>query len=244
MPRLKFALVLCLPLITLAYANAQQQEINRAVRSNNILTRMGTGRLGSGDVVMGMPSTEKSEVIGDTYWDKHWGQSSVQLYKNDEYYDGHFTRYDIKGYELEFKTNAGIKVLRGDLVKNVVWIDSLSGQSRVLVNARDFKEEGVPLSGFLEQLVDGKASLYKKVYLEILKPDFNPALNVGSKDTRIVKKETLYFHADGNLTKIKSRKSLEPLLKANPSATEFAKAQDLKLTKEADLIKLFTFLSK
>lgn len=222
-----------------------QGEISKTVRANNIITRFSqlNQRLTVGDVIVGMQSNDAHEIIGDTYWDKHWGKSSLLLYKNDELVEGYVIRYDIYKNEFEFLIQKDVRVLQGTRVKNIVWIDSISNQTRYMVNAKDYLENDVPLIGFFEVLVEGEITLLKKIRLEILKPDFNPALNVGSKDTRIVKKQTFYYSTDNHLTKIKSKKSLESISKENAKQMEvFIKKEGIKFTEERDLVKLFTFL--
>ena len=232
-----FLVMLCYPLFG--------QAPTQAMRANNILYRysqMQTG-MNSGDVLQSMPSTEVPEVIGDIYWDMRWSKSSILLYKKDELVEGHLTRYDMHRNEFEFKFQNDVKVLKGSFVKNVVWLDSITESPRYLVNGRDYLEDGVPITGFIEVLVEGQNGLFKKMTIEILKPDYNPALAVGSKDYRIIKKGFYYFNIDENLFRIKSKKDIEPLQKeGDASIATFIKKEGIKFNQENDLIKLFTFI--
>jgi hypothetical protein len=234
--------------ILMASFQVQGQEVlTPAVRANNFnwrLQQLG-GQLRSGDMISGFSSYDAPDVVGDTYWDKHWGQSSLLMTNRTEAIEGYFTRYDIYKDEFEFNMSNGVKVLQGALVKDMIWLDSLTGATRVLINAREFTEEGTKVAGFLEVLVEGGNSLYKKIRLEILKPDFNPALNVGSKDARILKKESYYFNQGKELVRIKNKKSLDPLIKGKSDSVEaFLKKENIRFSDEKDLIKLFKFLTQ
>ncbi len=231
---------------TLLVAQKPDNEISKSVRANNIITGFSqfNQRLPVGQILTGMSSTTTSEVVGNPYWDIHWGKSSLLLFKNDELIEGYITRYDIYKDEFEFKLLDDVRVLVGNKVSNVVWIDSLTNKPRFLINARDYTEDDIPLSGFLEILVDEETALFKRIKIEVLKPDFNPALNVGSKDTRITKKESYYYNDGKSLIRIKSKKSFEPLVaKYGQRVNQYLKSNDIKTSQEADLVKFFRFLA-
>jgi len=238
-----FLLVASMPVI----GQKSIDEVSKTVRANNIITAFGqfNQNLPVGQILTGMSTPTVSEIVGDPYWDSHWGKSSLLLYKNNELIEGYITRYDIYKDEFDFKLQDDIRVLNGSKVKNIVWIDSVTNKPRFLVNARGYTEDNVPMIGFLEILVDEEVALFKRIRIEVLKPDFNPALNVGSKDTRIIKKESYYYNLSQSLTLIKSRKSLNPLVSRYGAVVDqYSKAESLKLNKEEDLIKLFQFLAK
>lgn len=224
--------------------SAQSPTINNNVRAANILTRMGSYRMTPGDMTFPISSSRTAQVIGDTYLDLHWAQSSLLLYKKDQLVEDYLTRYDIKNNEFEFKLHTGVKILLGGKVKNMVWIDSLTKSPRYLINAQDYLFDGVPLAGFFEVLVEGDSPLLKKIYLEILKPDFSPALNVGSKDYKILKKEEYFYAIKNNVFKIKKKNSLEALIASSPlEIASHIKKESIHLNKEGDLNKLFRFVN-
>ncbi len=222
-----------------------QDDASKNVRATNFLNRLSQfPNLRAGDVLRTLPSSEVSEVVGDPYWDKDWAISSLQLYKNDQMAEGYLTRYNIYSKEVEFKIRDDVKILPGEKVKNLVWIDSITNRSRFLVNAAAYRVNGVPLLGFLEVLVEGESSLFKRIYLEVLKPDFNPALNVGSKDTRILKKEEFFYNTGAELSKIKSRRDVARIFdKFSVHMDSFVKEKNIKFNNENDLIKVFIYFS-
>jgi hypothetical protein len=221
---------------------AQTPAVNNNVRAANLLNRFTEYRLTPGEMAIGISTPREVKIIGDVYLDIHWGNSSIELFNSEKLIEGYYTRFDIKNNEVEFQIDRSVRVLPGNKVKSVVWIDSITQQPRIIENASKYVFNEVPLNGFLEILVDGKTPLLKRYFLEILKPDFSPALNVGSKDYRILKKVE-YFYAIGNqLTKIKGKKSLGQLISnTEKDVNSFIQAESLNLNKEEDLRKLFYF---
>jgi hypothetical protein len=223
------------------------QTVQQTLRANNRVQRlnMSNGIISSNDLIIGFDNSAAGEVVGDPYVDSHWGISSIQLEGEAKLVEGMLTRFDILSNELEFKLQEGIRVLPGSKIANVVWVDSVTQRPRFLYNGKNFKLDGAPVDGFLELLVDGSVALYRKYYVEVLKPNFSPALNVGSKDTKVLRKYWLVFAQDGNLHQVKSRKSLDqlnPELRAN--ANKIVEQHKLNLKNETDVVRLFTLMTQ
>ena len=212
---------------------------------NQLNTMSGTGfDPASAQQMMFMPPSHVDEMEGNPYWDEHWGTSSVMLLDNPKLHEGYLTRYDIRRDEFEFNLNGQIKVAQGKVIKNVVWIDSVSQKPRFMVSARGYKLEGVPLLGFLEVLVEGEQQLIKRVELQVLKPNYNVALSTGSQNSRIVKKTVFYYSSNGELIAITSRKSLAPLFgEESDQMNAFIKKGKLRTNNEDDLRQIFTQLA-
>ncbi|MCX8491468.1 MAG: hypothetical protein ORN54_10405 [Cyclobacteriaceae bacterium] len=219
--------------------------INNNVRSANLLNQLGSYRVTPGDVFFPISSNEKSQTIGDVYLDAHWSKSSVLLFDDERLISDYLTRYDIQNNEFEFRLKGGIKVLAGVKVKNIVWIDSLTKQSRVMNNAREYNASVTLIDGFFEVLQDGDIQLLKKVYLEILRPNFSPALNVGSKDTKIIKKSEYFYAIKNKLNQIKKKTSLDPIRQYDTTIDleSLLKKERINLNQESDLRRLFLILN-
>lgn len=225
--------------------SAQTPNINNNVRSANLLNQLGSYRVTPGDVFFPISSNEKSQTIGDVYLDAHWSQSSLLLFDDEKLINDYLTRYDIQNNEFEFRLKDGIKVLAGVKVKNIVWIDSLTKESRVMNNARDYTASVTPFDGFFEVLQEGNIQLLKKVYLEILRPNFSPALNVGSKDTKIIKKSEYFYSINNKLNQIKKKASLDAIQEYDSSfdLESLIKKEKINLNKESDLRRLFVIVN-
>jgi hypothetical protein len=223
----------------------QTPTVNNNVRAANLLNRFGSYRMTTSDIMFPISSGEGSKTIGDVYLDSRWSQSSLLLYDGNKEVNDYLIRYDIKKNEFEFRLQGGVKVLPGKNVKNMIWIDSLTKSSRQINNCRDYTLNEIPLDGFFEVLMEGEAELLKKTYIEIIPPNFSPALNVGSKDSKIIKKGEYFYAVKKRVYKIKKKSSLEALQNYFPSVEVDAivKKESISMNKEEDLKKLFAIIN-
>ena len=243
---MKIYLLLLITQLSYFQVVGQSATINNNVRSANLLNQLGSYRVTPGDVLFPISSNEKSAIIGDVYLDPRWSVSSLLLYENDHLVDNYLVRFDIKNNEFEFRLQNGVKVLDGAKVKNIVWIDSLTKVTRVMNNGREYPATDVPMLGFFEVLQDGEIQLLKKAYIELVHPNFSPALNVGSKDTKILKKFEYYYSINKKLFKIKKKSSLVAIQEHNSSVEieSLLRKEKINLNDETDLMKLFTILNE
>jgi hypothetical protein len=167
---------------------------NSYLHNYNIIERMGSGQLASQSGIVPGISAPPPEVQGDVYLHPDYRITTFQLYNNDKLVEGYPSRFDIRSNEFDLVTTQGIRALRGDQVKSIVWVDSVSKQPQHMVNGKQFvNESNVAFTGFFEILAEGSMMLLKKTELMVKDPDFHPALNVGSRDVRIIKKQLLYY---------------------------------------------------
>jgi hypothetical protein len=222
-------------------ANAQS-VVPPNIRAINTIERLNDfDGMTNGDIMYGIP-LPPGKVIGDSYLDTHWKKSTILLYEKDKLIQGFPSRYDIYLDELEINARNGIKVLKGDKIKSFVWFDSSTNVPSYFVNAKDFKnEDNVPLTGFFQVLSDGANPLLKKTDIHIRKATYNVALNVGSQDDKILKKDDFYLLKGSNVFEIpSSRKKLLPLFGDRAEVMEkFIKENSLSTTKEDDLKIIF-----
>jgi len=177
---------------------------------------------------------------GDIFLTPHFQQSTFTLYKSGQVKESLYAKFDIKTNNFDVMTQQGIRVLSGDMVKSVVWIDSLAKVPHFLFNGKDFKfNSRPPLAGFLELLSQGSMPLMKKVDLEFIPANFNPALNVGSKDHKYIKKIVYYYIEKGEIKKLPKKHIPSIFGSKQTELEEFGKS--LQLKKESELIKLFDY---
>lgn len=222
-------------------AFAQTSAIPNYVRIVNALERLtDSNGLGTNEMLYGIP-IPPGKVIGDTYLSTSWRKSVVLLYKDNKVLEGYEVRYDLQSDELDFKSAKGVKVLRGSEIKSFVWMDSLRAEPYYFVNARDYKLDGVPLTGFFEVLVDGATPLFKKTRLNVKKATYNVALDVGSRDDKILKIPEYYTGRSSEVIDVPtSRKRTADLFPGKEEEmSAYMSANDLSLKKEEDLILLF-----
>jgi hypothetical protein len=226
-------------------AHAQAPAVTNNVRAANILTRFASGQISPGDMTFGISATPPAKVIGDVYFDSHWGKSSIELTEGNRTIEGYYCRYDIQNNHFEILRGKEIRAIPGQKIKDVVWIDSLTNQPRLLANFTNYEYNEAPLTTFAEVLSDGEFKLLKRIALEILRPDFSPALNIGSKDFRIIKTVEYYYTIDKTLYKVKNAKSLQPLETTVPDKKlkEFIKRESINIKSEEGLKKIFNYLN-
>jgi LAO/AO transport system kinase len=194
------------------------------------------------DLFNGLPFARPNpNVVGDVYLDSQWALTSIEIDNVNKNLEWYWTRYDLQANELEVKVPGGVKVLSGSIFKKFS-IKDTTGNERKFINAKSFKKDGVPLSGIAEIMVDGERPLLKIYHLEIQRPDYNPALNAGTRDTEVSKEVNRYYVIDGELVKIPSiKKFIASLGEQSAKVNDFIKMNNLSLRAEKDLISIFRF---
>jgi len=199
--------------------------------------------LSSSDLIYGIPMAP-GNVIGDNYLDKKWNRANILLYQSERIVEGYSVKYDIKSDLLEIKTTLGIKVLEGKKIKSLVWVDSLTTQPHYFINGADYRYEDVKSSGLIEVIVDGELPLLKRVEINTKKPNYNAALDVGSRDMKIYLKEVFLYAANNELVKIRNK---EDILKAagdrSAEIESFIKVNKLNINKQPGLTRVFEFIN-
>jgi len=196
------------------------------------------------DLFNGMPfARPESEIVGEIYIDSNWSLTSVELIEVEKPLEWFLTRYNIQSDEMEIKSPTGIKVLKWSRIKQFQVKDSPSANvSRKFIKGSGFKKDGVPLDGFMELLVDGQHPLLKEYHLIVKNPDYNPALNSGSRDTQIIKGTNYFYSIKGDLQKIPgSKKFIASLGNQSGEVSNFIKTNNLSLKNEKDVIRIFRY---
>lgn len=216
----------------------------KVVQSDWFIRRWAAGATAVGQQLPTMPPAPGVKVA-EVYLDPSWKISSVALYDFDNLMEGYPTRYDLKANALEFYIKTEVKVLDARRVKTMVWVDSLTNIPHSFINGKEYKVNDVPLTSLLEVLTEGKMTLYKEYRYWIKKPDFNPALNVGSVDERIYK-EFAYYYAFGTekvLVRVPDKKKAFPAIFGDRSEAirTYLKSQGLSIEKDDDLVRVFDY---
>lgn len=200
-----------------------------------------TNGLQSGTIIT--MSGAEAGIKGDVYLNKHFNNVVFQLYDNDKIVEGYLAKLDLKKNEFDVMVPHGVKVLKGNLIKSFIFIDSLTRFQTNYVNLKEWKTPDERLDeGFIEILAEGKLTLAKRTELIVKKPDFNPALNVGSKDYKFLKQEQLYYIADKTLIELPGKKNFIKIFMGDSKEIErFILSNNLSITKIADLIEIFNY---
>jgi hypothetical protein len=217
--------VFALVLTTAAFS----QNLSAGARRNVLFT----------DLMNGLPISRPSVGIqGDPFLYPQWRLTTIVLYEVENPVSGYYTRYNLHFDELDFKTRMDVRAIDGSRIKSFEFKDSVSN---VFLNASEFTLADVPLKGFVEVLVDGPVRLVKRRYVLVKDPDYNPALNSGSRDVKIIKQSELYYLKDGQLFEVKGKKKLLAFFgDKSPEMEKFMKVNALFPNDEKSLIRIFT----
>lgn len=227
-------------IVALCFIAAQacgQSAVPPYIRATNTLDRLiFNGGVENGEMLFGIPMAP-GKVVGDTYLTKEWRKSNLLLYENDKVIEGYEIRYDIKTDEIEIMTRTEVKVISGTKVKSFVCVDAATNTPVFYINARGYKSDKDFPKGFFEVVVDGKVPLFKHTALYIKKADYSEALDVGSRDDKILKQNTFYHAADDMILKIPRNKNkfLELFGDKQHEIDMFMSDNRLSLNKEEDL---------
>ncbi|MFM9839074.1 MAG: hypothetical protein ACKVOQ_12465 [Cyclobacteriaceae bacterium] len=233
-----------LAIVFLATINVSvaQSALPNQLQAANTMERMGSG-IDKGDLMFGIP-LPPGKTIADFYLTKHWNISSILLYGAEKPLEGYRVKYDAKNEWIEISTQSGVRVLDCNQIKKILAIDSVTGSTTHFINAREFVQTEIKLTGLVELLVEGKAQLLKKTILSVRKPDYNPALAIGNRDEKIDRHESFYAAVDGKLVKIKNNKDLISVCDKNKDAfSKFTRANKLSARREADLKRMVEFMN-
>ena len=83
--------------------------------------------------------------------------------------------------------------------------------------------------------------------MELQKSDYNPALNLGSRNDVLVVKNTYYYRKkSGTLRPLKQTKAdvLDALSNRKKAIAQFAKENKLGVRKQEDLVAIFNFYNR
>jgi hypothetical protein len=196
-----------------------------------------------GQQVFGIPP-EPKRLFGNFYLDQKWNKASILLYRNDEIMEGYLVRYNINSnnFEIRAENSNEASTLPGIRVRNIVLIDAEHKVPRYFVNGMDFRDEGAPIAGFFEVLVDGKMPLVRRTVATIRESNYNQALMVGDPDDRIVKRNVYYYLVGKNLFEVpkKKKRFFEIFGEKAEEMMAFAEENRLETKNEASWFSLFT----
>lgn len=198
---MKSSLTLILAFVALV-AFGQTANVPTNIRATNTLDGLADGGLGTSELLYGIPMAP-GDIIGDEFLNENWRKSVVTLSGNGKKVEGYNCRYNIVSNELYFQSRTGeVRAVKGSKIKSFTLVDGNTDMVSEFVNANKFLIDGAPLDGFVQVIVDGKTPLYKYTEMEVIKPNYRPEFDMGSKDTKLVKKSTYYRAEGANLIKL------------------------------------------
>ncbi|MDN3204521.1 carboxypeptidase-like regulatory domain-containing protein [Algoriphagus sediminis] len=197
-----------------------------------------------GNMVYGIPP-EPKKLVGDAYIDKKWNNATILLYRDQELLEGFRARYNVISnmFELMEPENNLVSIMPGLRIQNIVWLDSTYKVPRYFVNGMDFKEDGAPISGFFEVLVDGELPLMRRTKVILKESNYNQALMVGERNDQLLKRNVYYYLKEKDVIEVpKKRKKFYELFGEDAEMMEeFVNNNSLSHREPNDLFEIFTF---
>lgn len=220
---------------------AQTNPVPDNVRATNAIDAFTTNTVSPGYMLYGIPQTDGG-ITGHVYLNDTWEVTSLKLFGSDRVFSNYPGKLNLYTNQIEVKVNDVVRTVESKKVENFYW-DRNSKRIR-FVNASQYQLDQAQQEGFLEVLAEGKIPLLKKTRVIIKKPDYNVQLNVGSKSTRIIKEETIYYAKGNLLVNIKTvkGKKISALFENHaPEVNRFIKDEAIRTSGEEGLVRIFKY---
>ncbi|MEA2041639.1 MAG: hypothetical protein U9N85_03705 [Bacteroidota bacterium] len=194
---------------------------------------------GNGNMILMETETKAPETKGSYFLEEDWNSGIITLYSESEIKNYPF-KYNMKYNQFELKTLEDIKVLPTQDVQSFIWINN-SGRKQYFINCSEFAESTE--KGFYQIISKGTVSLVKYTNIELLSPNYNAAMDAGSKASRYTKENDYYVQIGKTFKKIKPRKRkiLRIFNDKSETVEQFAKQNNLRYRDEDDLAKIFNY---
>lgn len=196
---------------------------------------------------------------GVTTFDLRQRSEAGQAFFNDEWLTGqfvfddgslskrvYFLKYDIQSQELLVNLDGGVyqvpmQYLSGFILKGVLPEDK-GFVSHEFVLQQVQGKSGLTI---MEKVIEGSYGLYILHDVEVLKPNYVPALDAGDLNTKYAKKSFFYLYDDGVFKEIpKKKKKAERFFAQYADARKYMEQHKLKIKSEAYLQGLVNYMNK
>ncbi|GAA0879609.1 hypothetical protein GCM10009119_25770 [Algoriphagus jejuensis] len=218
--------------------------LQKTIRATNVSRQLVERPNLMGNTIYGI-SPEPKKVEGNFYLDNQWNVASILLYREQTVLEGFRVRYNINSnmFELMEPEKQLVSVMPGLRIQNIVWMDSAYNVPRYFVNGMDFKEDGVPISGFFEVIVEGELPLMRRTIAVFKESNYNTALMVGNRNDQIIKRNVYYYLRGKDLFEVpKRRKKLFPIFDEKAEEMKaFAHENEIDLKETGAIFQLFTY---
>lgn len=206
-------------------------------------------------VYYGKESSLKGAVAGDVYWDSAWHVGKVWFYPEivrfyapdaPDSAAGYPIRVDVLNDLVEFRLDATrVKGIDASSVKRLSWFSAEEQRQVTLVNTREYPLLQEKCSGLAELLAQGACTAFRCLSIQVIQPTYNVALDVGSRDIKLVKKQVCYALKDGRLQRFSPGAVIQELLKGQEATLKaYQRAQQLNLRQPAHLAKLLAYYNE
>jgi hypothetical protein len=187
------------------------------------------------------------EVKGSSYLNEDWITSIVYLkpgHFSIDKFEGIRIKANLQSNGIEIETEAGIKLIESSIFDKFEWTNPQTNEKEEYVNCNKFSVGGTRLDGFC-RISGDKIRLVSRNYVEIIKSNYNVAMDVGSKEDEIIKKSKCYLLTDDVLIECKNKQTLYSTMADKAAEIKtFIQVNKIRLSDEADLRSVVTYYNK
>lgn len=153
----------------------------------------------------------------------------------------YFTKFDILNNEVNVNIDGKIMVAPMGVVKKFTTHSVEEDRTFVALNPENWNKPAT----YFEVIADGEIQLLVYHSAKDVGNTYNPAIDAGSKTTKMVQKEEYYILVDNKISKVPTkRKTGERLFAKFKSAKKYFSKNKVKFKSKESLIELVNFLNK
>jgi len=174
---------------------------------------------------------------GSPFVNTEWQQANIILIENKAEILDVPVRIDAKANLLEINHEDRVKVLHATNTYSLAFKNS----EEVFVSNKTLGVEEP--EGFFKIVYNKKSSLLCHYSTKVVQGTYNPILDAGIKEDKLVVEQTYYIFKEGKLVKLeKNRKKLIHQFNNEPEVAGFIREQKITPKFEYDLLKLVSFI--
>lgn len=217
---------------TIAFSQTTNQEISILDRNVN-----------PGQVINELPLPPPG-MEGSFYLNENWLTGDFTITNSDKLYKNFPLRYDLKNQLLEIENNDQTKICTLPVLRTFSYRNHNNEiESYINTELIDDANKILPKS-IAQVLYEDKLMLIGVPYVEVKDPTYVPAIDMGNRNQKILKKIDYYVINNARAHKITgpSFKKNEGIFGNKKSDVEnYIKENRLKFNKEDDLVKIFNY---
>jgi len=174
---------------------------------------------------------------GSPYLDD-WKLADIKL-KNHKTISGVMLRYSVYSDQMLYQeNNVAYTIGAPDSISEILL------SNKVFIY-REYQKAKKTKKGFFELVLDGKVSLLNKYEIELIRANYNVALNSGNKNDRLILEQQLYLQLDNQIVPLDKKDVLFEILQdKNKAVKDYMNKEKLSIKKQQDVIKILTYYNQ
>lgn len=184
----------------------------------------------------------KVTKIKRVFFKEEWLDAQIVFIDENKKSKNFPVKYDILNQEINVSVQGSIYVLPTALIDGFILSDVLGEIAEFTI----FKDENKGPTGIFEVIESGKFTFLEKHSAKRIKADYQPTLDVGSKDEKAVRKNTFYLMDDrGQFFEIPTKKKLaKELFNRYPSGKKYLAKHKVNFKNSNNLKELVILMNK